>query len=182
MTAQDSYLAFMMDYAAGNQTPAFSLAGDLHVSLNESAADMSFLWSVIGGVLLESAEPAKPDLTTTRPATHAGQTLGSEDVMVMANANVKWRRNLWGAQFSPIGLKGARLMRLLPGKATPRHGHHGLEATVVLHGCLSDGEAIYSRGDLALGEPGIVHKPHAVGEEACICYVAEETRWKWWPH
>ena len=181
VTAQDTYLAFMMDYVAGNQAPAFSLAGDLHVCLNNNGAETSFLWTVIGGVLLESVAIDDVGGEPCRGVPQRADDLCKEDVISMVENPLKWRRNIFGVQSVPLGLKGARLMRLSPGTATPRHGHHGLEVTVVLQGCLDDGNGVYRRGDLAIGEPGMTHKPEAVGNEACICFVAEEPRWKWWP-
>ncbi len=52
MTHTDTYIAFMMDHAAGNHPESFAVAGDLHISLSERGAETAHLWSMIGGVML----------------------------------------------------------------------------------------------------------------------------------
>ena len=37
----------------------------------------------------------------------------------------------------------------------------------------------FKRGDLVLGEPGMRHKPQAVGDEACVCLVAQKPGGFW---
>jgi len=61
-----------------------------------------------------------------------------------------------------------KLIRLEPGKGTPRHTHKGDEFTLVLTGAFSDETGRYGVGDLAVGTPDIVHRPIAEPGEVCI--------------
>jgi putative transcriptional regulator len=71
----------------------------------------------------------------------------------------------------PIGDAGetVKLLKIKPGKAAPRHTHNGMEATLVLRGAFRDGERVYERGELAVADHDVQHRPRAEGEEDCIC-------------
>lgn len=71
----------------------------------------------------------------------------------------------------PIGDNGetVKLLKIKPGKAAPRHTHKGVEATLVLRGAFRDGNRLYERGELALADQHIQHRPRAEGAEDCIC-------------
>ena len=62
-----------------------------------------------------------------------------------------------------------KLLKIKPGKAAPRHTHKGIEATLVLRGAFRDGNRLYERGQLALADQHIQHRPRAEGIEDCIC-------------
>lgn len=87
--------------------------------------------------------------------------------------NLKWSFSYPGVKSSKIcsGAGGAdiRLLKIQPGKSAPRHAHEGVEATLVLRGAFSDGEEVYGRGDLAMADGNVEHRPRAVGDEACLC-------------
>ena len=71
----------------------------------------------------------------------------------------------------PFGDNGetVKLLKIKPGKAAPRHTHKGIEATLVLRGAFRDGNRLYERGQLALADQHIQHRPRAEGNEDCIC-------------
>ena len=184
MAPQDTYLAFMMDYAAGNQPEAFALAGDLHVLLSEGGGRTADIWSAVGGVLLEnagtSAQSGMP-LLAESPKAAESRTYGEASrLFAMTETPLRWRRGLSGVAYVRLDPPGARFMKLDPGQSAPAHGHGGLEATVVLHGQFSDGHGTYKRGDIVLGVPGMRHKPRGEGTDPCICFVAERPhRFSW---
>ena len=177
MAPQDTYLAFMMDYAAGNQPEAIALAGDLHVMLSDGGRRAADIWSAVGGVLLESAgataQQQIPDLPESPKVAEGRSQAGASRLLAMAEEPLRWRRGLSGVAYVPLGTPGAKFMKLERGQSAPAHGHGGLEATVVLHGRFSDGHGIYERGDIVLAVPGMRHKPRGEGAEPCICFVAE---------
>ncbi len=39
----------------------------------------------------------------------------------------------------------------------------------MLRGAFKDGDKIYQRGDLAIADDGVEHRPKAVGESECLC-------------
>ena len=169
----------MMDHAAGNQAAAFALAGDLHVLLSDMGAETAGLWAVIGGALLENESLIVPaSHSTIRKPRHEKMTR-AETLLEYTDSRRNWRRGLSGVYYAPIGIAGAKLMKLKPGQSAPMHGHEALEATVVLAGRFTDGHGTYTCGDLVLGEPGMRHKPAAVGDEECICFVAQRASRFW---
>ncbi|RAN37090.1 cupin domain-containing protein [Hyphomonas pacifica] len=172
----------MMDHVAGNHSAAFELAGDLHVMLSSEGTEAAAWWAAIGGALLEEGPLAAP--------VHKVSTLSAAEVRHKPQASIdglirqidkgpRWRRGLTGVRYAATGTTGARLMKLEPGQSVPKHGHADLEATVVIQGRFSDGHGTYKRGDLVLGEPGMRHKPQAVGDEACVCLVAQKPGGFW---
>jgi len=181
LTRNDTYIAFMMDHAAGNHPESFALAADLHVALNPDGAETADIWSMIGGVLLESSDIAETGGTVYahKRVQSRKSGLSAAGLLAQPMESLKWRRGLSGVQYASAGAPGTKFMKLDPGQSAPMHGHGDLEATVVLSGRFSDGHGTYSRGDLVLGQPGMRHKPSAVGEEACVCFVAHRPNNFW---
>jgi putative transcriptional regulator len=64
------------------------------------------------------------------------------------------------------------LHKICAGGKTPKHGHKGLEYTVVLKGSFSDEKAVYREGDFILRQPGDVHQPMGSQNGECICLSA----------
>ncbi|MCG8594546.1 MAG: ChrR family anti-sigma-E factor [Kiloniellales bacterium] len=62
-----------------------------------------------------------------------------------------------------------RLMRIRPKTAIPEHSHHGSEYTLVLTGGFSDHTGHFVRGDVAIADPAVQHRPIADAGEDCIC-------------
>lgn len=178
---QESYTSFMMDQAAGNHGDALALAADMHMMLSPSGAEQAQIWSIVGGVLLER-DPRHAAIAGARPARRRPQEClkdTAEGLLALSDGALDWRQGISGVAYANTRTPGAKFMRLEPGQSAPGHGHGALEATVVLQGRFSDGHGVYSRGDLVLGEPGKRHKPAAVGDETCICFVAETSHPLW---
>ena len=51
----------------------------------------------------------------------------------------------------------------------PRHTHGGEEITLVLAGAFSDEHGFYERGDVAVANENIEHRPVAHASGDCIC-------------
>ncbi|KCZ94204.1 cupin domain-containing protein [Hyphomonas johnsonii] len=180
MSTQESYATFMMDHAAGNHAEAFALAGDLHIALSADGAEAGLLWAVIGGALLENAARAAPRPAAGKRRQKAHREYETAEMLLAgSDTMLDWKRGISGVAYARTATPGASFMKLEPGQAAPMHGHSNIEATVVLSGQFSDGHGVYSRGDLVLGEPGQRHKPAAIGDEQCICFVAEKPRPFW---
>lgn len=64
------------------------------------------------------------------------------------------------------------LHKICAGGKTPKHGHEGLEYTVVLKGSFSDENAVYREGDFLIRKPGDVHQPMGALNGECICLSA----------
>ena len=142
---------------------------------------MAQFLSIVGGALLESAprsaHVSKAQSKWQRSSRRRALTAG--ELLAMSDENLPWKRGMSGIAHVNTDTRGAKFIRLEPGQSAPKHGHGATDATVVLHGRFSDGQGVYCRGDLVLGEPGKRHKPAAVGDEPCICFVAETSNPLW---
>jgi putative transcriptional regulator len=68
----------------------------------------------------------------------------------------------------------ASFLRCRPGSAIPAHTHGGLEAVLVLQGAFSDAHGHYARGDIAVADPTINHRPVAGPAEECVIFIVQE--------
>ncbi len=68
----------------------------------------------------------------------------------------------------------ASLLWIKAGRAMPSHTHPGIEATLVLRGSFDDALGHYERGDLAVADSDVDHKPVAGHDGDCICFAVSE--------
>ncbi|WP_374443378.1 ChrR family anti-sigma-E factor [Stella sp.] len=67
-----------------------------------------------------------------------------------------------------------RLMRIRAGQGVPRHTHRGTELVCVLEGGFSDASGHYGRGDVAVSDDSVDHRPVADADGDCICLAVTE--------
>jgi putative transcriptional regulator len=178
----NTYAAFMLDYAAGSLSPAEKLAGDLHCALSRDGGRNGLMLEAIGGALLEWAPPKPPGYFDTAKlgapvlAGEAGPASSHLDEYVKRDLlALKWNKSIFGVQTRNTATPNASLLRLDPGQRAPAHGHGRRDVTVVLRGAFADQYGVYERGDIAFAEPGMKHEPRAVGNESCVCLLAAES-------
>jgi putative transcriptional regulator len=176
----NTYAAFMLDYAAGSLSPAEKLAGDLHCALSRGGGRNGLMVEAIGGALLERAQPRPPGyfdtakLASPKLAGEAGPASQLDKYIKRDLLALKWNKSILGVQTRPTSTPNASLLRLDPGQRAPAHGHGRRDVTVVLRGAFADQYGVYERGDIAFAEPGMKHEPRAVGNESCVCLLAAE--------
>ena len=90
---------------------------------------------------------------------------------------IRWRTLLPGvkeytAEKTAIG--EAALYWVRRGHRIPSHSHDGLEYTLVLKGSFRDVTGHYRRGDIAITDQDIDHRPQFDKDEDCICYIVTE--------
>lgn len=180
MTLHDNaYAAFMLDYAAGVLSPAEMLAADLHRALSANGGRSAAMFDAVGGALLEKTRPLPADYFDAA-------RLGRQDTGPVAASRLdqflrndllalKWRKDIFGVKTLPTDTPMASLLRLDPGETAPAHHHGRRDVTVVLVGTYADEYGMYERGDIAFAEPGMKHKPRAVGDKSCVCLLATES-------
>ena len=181
----------LMRYSAGELDPGLSLIMSSYVHLEPEARDKLDEYESINAALLDNEPPAElsdDSLDTLldlldKPVDAEPPVNGhkfNQDLPLPLRSvlddkieNKKWR-------FTYPGVKSLflnnlcdnteiRLLKIKPGKSAPRHSHNGIEATLVLRGAFKDGDEVYQRGDLAIADDGVEHRPQAVGEEECLC-------------
>lgn len=181
----------LADYATGAQGTALSLLVACHLTYCPQCRERAGFFDMVGGLLLDSvpcpaaAPPIRPASTdaghiATVPAP-AERSVADDLILPRplrrrtgcAAADLPWRRLIPGVFEAPLELNSpgaeAKLMRICPGRSLPRHTHEGAGATLVLAGAFSDATGRYRRGDVALADGTVDHRPLADRGEDCIC-------------
>ena len=183
--------ALLMDYAGGGLGEAGSLVIATHLALCPGCRQSVNELEAVGGALLDGLEPdtlspgaldallARLDepeepAPPPRPAPPGGAPLLPEPLRSYVDGDpsrLRWRPLLPGMLAADIRLsrgERARLIRMKGGVAVPRHSHDGIELGIVLEGGFSDTLGHFVRGDVAVGDGSIDHKPVA-DPEGCLC-------------
>ena len=182
--------SLVAQYAAGDLGYGMSVLMASFITLSPVARDQYHALEQLNGVLLDEAEQSavKEDALDAIMARLDEPEPEEHDVPVQENQDLPaaLRQLLDGSvedadwRFAYPGVKQlklsfgdngetVKLLKIKPGKAAPRHTHKGIEATLVLRGAFRDGNRLYERGQLALADQHIQHRPRAEGIEDCIC-------------
>jgi len=181
-------------YVGGELGHGMSVLMASYLTLSPEARQDLVTLEKINGALLEEAEPASMNADALdqlmarldEPEHQEIQEVCAETSQLNADLPAplreflakpieqgRWRFAYPGVRHMelPIGDAGetVKLLKIKPGKAAPRHTHHGMEATLVLRGAFRDGERVYERGELAVADDDVQHRPRAEGDEDCIC-------------
>ena len=93
-------------------------------------------------------------------------------------ASLPWRRYLPGVRRVAIASSKdageVNFYWIKAGKRWPAHTHTGQEITLVLRGGFSDVTGHYARGDIAIADAEIDHRPVADSDEDCICFAVTD--------
>ena len=184
--------AMLSSYAAGSLGEGLSLIVAGHVSMCAKCADRLGGFEAVGGALLEDIAPSDlADTALEQAMARIGkvvplpaQTARPGDPVLpfpvldytrAGSSALKWARAAPGLKqvrlFEDRQGFTARLLRISAGKPMPRHGHSGMEMTLVLDGGYWDEAGSYQRGDIAEHDDGIEHRPVADSDKDCICLV-----------
>jgi putative transcriptional regulator len=91
--------------------------------------------------------------------------------------DVPWRTLLPGVKEFRIEDNAdgeATLYWIRGGRKMPSHTHEGSEFTLVLNGAFSDLNGHYARGDIAIADMDIDHRPVADPGEDCFCFAVTD--------
>ena len=92
-------------------------------------------------------------------------------------SDIRWRTLLPGVKEHKIEMteRGeAVLYWIKPGCKMPNHTHEGSEYTLVLKGGFTEVSGHYRRGDIAIADHEIDHRPVADLDEDCICFAVTD--------
>jgi putative transcriptional regulator len=178
----------LVDYASGALAEAAAILVASHLVFCPVCRGELAEAEALGGALLGQAEPVamapqaldrvlarldRPEPPEPAPiaglpglprplARHIGRPLES----------LAWRSLIPGLQMFPLQVAGGDkicLLRIKPGRGMPRHTHGGNEMTLVLGGSYSDRLGEFQRGDVAILDDTVDHRPVAGRHGDCIC-------------
>lgn len=185
----------LLDYAAGNLDAMTGMLVATHLALCPACRAAVADGDRLGGTLLEDLPAASltgdalartmsaiDGIPVDGPAaaTAAGDD-GLSDLLprplrdVVGNdiERLDWRRRFPGVQEALIATTPdgptASLLRIQAGRAVPRHTHHGEEYTMVLSGGFTDHLGSFRRGDVAITDATVQHRPVADRHGDCLC-------------
>ncbi len=182
-------------YASGHLGHGMSVLMASFLTLSPSARRQMETFEALNGVMLDDAEAVEISddalgvLMTRLDAPESEETpriaVGNTDLPEPLRAVLdrpieeqRWRFAYPGVRQLSLGVgdddERVKLLKIMPGKSAPQHAHKGIEATLVLRGAFRDGNRLYERGQLALADEHIQHRPRAEGDEACICLAVND--------
>mgnify|MGYP006280544355 CR=1 FL=1 len=91
--------------------------------------------------------------------------------------DIHWRTKLPGVKefrFEEKGRGDASLLWVRAGRRMPSHTHEGSEVTLVLQGGFSDVTGHYGRGDIAIADADLDHKPVSDEGVDCLCFAVTD--------
>ena len=186
--------ALLASYCAGGLSRPLHTVVASHLALSpKSRPFVSALEYALGEEIDKTPRLALPDNRDRRLAAilddaamlTAGRPQGGSDMLPAPLAayigvnydDLKWKSVLPGLRevvFEKEKGCKASLLWIKAGRAMPSHTHDGVEATLVLRGSFSDSTGVFSRGDLAVADSELDHKPVAGADEDCICFAVSE--------
>ncbi len=189
MTLDISLDDLLIAHAAGKLAEPVALVIATHLSLSPTSRRRYAGYEAAGGVLLDAlpgedpgpgawdrlvARLGEPDAPPAAPGPVAATRLPRplSDYVPGGLDAMKWR-HYGPASEADLAIDGpgyrTRLIRLKAGRGIPRHTHGGSELTLVLEGAFTDGTGHYGRGDLAIADGTVDHRPVADEGQDCLC-------------
>lgn len=190
--------ALLVAYGAGALGESLALAVAAHLALCPQCRAAVAAVEAMGGALIEdeAAPIAMADDALARALTAldapppplsaaavaekpAEAALYPQPIGAYLGPAARWRRLAPGVKRMELlrrpGRGGvAHLLRISPATTLPRHGHGGLELTLVLSGSFADENGRYGPGDLAEMDGEDLHQPIADTNEDCVCLIAAD--------
>lgn len=180
----------LLAYAAGSLSPPEAVVIATHLALRPANDAWVRQLQVVGGEFLDTTSPAPLSegalsRAMARIETDAGEVRSSPPLNDMPELPEPLRRYALGP-WRWIG-PGIRvrdvhaprdgdcrviLLRIDPGRDTPRHTHGGVELTCVLAGAYATETERFDVGDLEEADGHVLHRPRVVSDEPCLCVVA----------
>ncbi|WP_020178327.1 ChrR family anti-sigma-E factor [Methylopila sp. M107] len=186
--------ALLAGYAAGALNPYLHALVESHLILSPENRDAVDALEAAVGDAIETIEPNVQNRAArdhVLAAIYAGGWYGQarpasidpdlpEPIARLVGApldSIRWRFAAPGVREHKLHDEGGltvSLIRVKAGKRLPHHTHEGHEATLVLKGSFHDHSGRYGRGDVALADPSVDHRPIAGREEPCVCFVVTD--------
>lgn len=179
-------------YSAGTLDPSLHALVASHLLLKPDSRDFVRALESLAAEDLQNVKPeplARRDellasIFDMKPARETTQQAGSSLLPAPLRQYlgkdmdaIRWRTKLPGVKEFRVEDKGrgeASLLWVRAGRRMPSHTHEGSEVTLILQGGFSDVTGHYMRGDIAIAESDLDHKPIADAGEDCICFAVTD--------
>jgi putative transcriptional regulator len=184
----------LLDYASGALSEAEALVIATHAAFCPECRRRIAELETIGGAALESAEAASMGANALAKVMaridKGGEQAAPTPIPAPKEGILVPRplRDYLDAPLEQLGWKGVlpglaectlkigndqrirtKLLRVQPKTAMPQHTHDDTELTLVLDGAFSDEHGYFGRGDFAITDADIDHRPVAEAGSACYC-------------
>jgi len=180
----------LLAYAAGTLSPPEAVVIAAHLALRPANDAWVRRLQVVGGELLADTPPSPMSddalaRALARIETDAGEAKAPPPLNDMPELPEPLRHYGLGPwRWLGPGIRARDvhaprdgdcrviLLKIDPGRETPRHTHCGIELTCVLSGAYATGTDRFDVGDLEEADPDTLHQPRVVSDEPCLCVVA----------
>lgn len=180
----------LLAYAAGVLSPPEAVVVAAHLALRPANNAWVRRLQAVGGEFLEETVPASLSEDALARAMARIETDGGEVKMPPPLNNMAelpeplrryelgpWRWVGPGMRVRDVhaprdGECRVILLKIDPGRDTPRHTHCGVELTCVLAGAYATETRRFNVGDLEEADSDVLHQPRVVSNEPCLCVAA----------
>jgi putative transcriptional regulator len=182
----------LIEFSAGTLETAASICVSAHLHFCSSCRAKLLRLDQVGSQMMSEAEPIEVADNAFENLMEKIDTAGNiEPVKSTPNVDLPFSVNKlmntslisknWKRLSSSVDVARFKtgqekfevaLHKICAGGKTPKHGHEGIEYTVVLKGSFSDEDAVYREGDFLVRNPGDVHQPMGAQNGECICLSA----------
>ena len=180
----------LLAYAAGTLSPPEAVVVATHLALRPANDAWVRQLQAVGGALLDETAPALMSddalaRTLARIETDAGHATPQPPLNDMPELPEPLRRYALGPwRWIGPGIRARDvhaprdgacrviLLKIDPGRETPRHTHGGVELTCVLSGAYATDIERFDVGDLEEADHDVLHQPRVVSDIPCLCVVA----------
>jgi len=180
----------LLAYAAGNLSPPEAVVVAAHLAMRPANDAWVRRLQAVGGAFLDEAAPFSLSQDAlaralARIETDAGEVKVPAPLNDMPELPEPLRRYALGP-WRWVG-PGVRvrdvhaprdadcrviLLKIDPGRETPRHTHGGVELTCVLSGAYATETERFDVGDFEEADNDVLHQPRVVSDTPCLCVVA----------
>ena len=181
----------LIEFSAGTLETAASICVSAHLHFCSSCRAKLLRLDQVGSQMMSEADPIEVADNAFDSLMEKIDTSGIEPVKSTPNVDLPFSVNKlmntslisknWKRLSSSVDVARFKtgqekfevaLHKICAGGKTPKHGHEGVEYTVVLKGSFSDEDAVYREGDFLVRNPGDVHQPMGAQNGECICLSA----------
>ncbi len=180
----------LIAYAAGTLSPPEAVVVAAHLALRPANDAWVRRLQAVGGEFLQTIDPSALShdalaRALARIETDAGEARAPAPLNDMPELPAPLRRyglGPWrwvGPGMRVRDVHAPRdgdcrviLLKIDPGRETPRHTHGGVELTCVLSGAYATETTRFDVGDLEEADESVLHRPRVVSDEPCLCVAA----------